>query len=80
MAALRAAVQHEAGCSPKQFLLQVRLLEAKTLLAESDLAVARVAARVGYDDANYFSRLFTRHVGVAPSTFRDQYRRDHSPG
>ena len=80
VAALRAAVQREAGCSPKQFLLQVRLSEAKTLLAESDLAVARVAARVGYDDANYFSRLFTRHVGVAPSTFRDQYRRDHSPG
>ncbi|HZC51650.1 MAG TPA: AraC family transcriptional regulator [Mycobacterium sp.] len=80
VAALRAAVQREAGCSPKQFLLQVRLSEAKTLLAESDLAVARVAGRVGYDDANYFSRLFTRHVGVTPSAFRDQYRRDHSPG
>lgn len=79
VAALRAAVQHEAGCSPKQFLLQVRLSEAKTLLADSDLAVARIATRVGYDDADYFSRLFTRHVGVAPSAFRRDFRRTSGP-
>lgn len=77
---LRNAVRSDAGSSPKQYLLQTRLNEAKSLLAQSDLAVARVAARVGYDDAGYFSRLFVRHVGVAPGAFRKQQRRDQSSG
>jgi AraC-like DNA-binding protein len=37
--------------------------------------VAAVARRVGYADAGYFSRLFTRRVGITPSVFRDQQAR-----
>ncbi len=45
----------------------VRLGHAKELLAATELPVAAVARRVGYDDPAYFSRLFTRRVGMAPS-------------
>ncbi|MFI9049819.1 helix-turn-helix domain-containing protein [Streptomyces sp. NPDC053427] len=78
-AALRTAVRRGAGCSPKDYLLGIRLGRAKELLIATELPVAAIARRVGYDDPAYFSRLFTRRVGTAPVRFRD--RQAHSvPG
>ncbi|MGR8011155.1 AraC family transcriptional regulator [Streptomyces hypolithicus] len=74
-AELRAAVRRSAGCSPKDYLLGIRLGHAKELLAATDLPVAAVARRVGYDDPAYFSRLFTRRVGTPPIRFREQQSR-----
>ncbi|MFG2893365.1 AraC family transcriptional regulator [Streptomyces sp. Pv4-95] len=71
-AELRTAVRRGAGCSPKDYLLGIRLGRAKELLVGTDLPVAAVARRVGYDDPAYFSRLFTRRVGTAPVRFRDR--------
>ncbi|GAB2792668.1 helix-turn-helix domain-containing protein [Streptomyces daliensis] len=74
-AALRTAVRRGAGCSPKDYLLGIRLGRAKELLATTDLAVSAVARRVGYDDPAYFSRLFTRRVGTPPVRFRERQGR-----
>ncbi|MFF8957123.1 helix-turn-helix domain-containing protein [Streptomyces sp. NPDC014894] len=74
-AELRAAVRRGAGCSPKDYLLSIRLGRAKELLAATELPVAAVARRVGYEDPAYFSRLFTRRVGSAPVRFRAQQAR-----
>ncbi|MFD7920332.1 helix-turn-helix domain-containing protein [Streptomyces sp. NPDC059740] len=71
-AELRRAVRRGAGCSPKDYLLGIRLGRAKELLAATELPVAAIARRVGYDDPAYFSRLFTRRVGTAPVRFRAQ--------
>lgn len=69
-AELRTAVRRGAGCSPKDYLLGIRLGRAKELLVATELPVAAVARRVGYDDPAYFSRLFARRVGTAPIRFR----------
>lgn len=74
-AELRTAVRRGAGCSPKDYLLGIRLGRAKELLAATELPVAAVARRVGYDDPAYFSRLFARRVGTAPVRFREQQGR-----
>ncbi|WP_079175154.1 helix-turn-helix domain-containing protein [Streptomyces malaysiense] len=74
-AELRGAVRRAAGCTPKDYLLGIRLGRAKELLAATELSVAAVARRVGYDDPAYFSRLFTRRVGLAPVRFRAQQGR-----
>ncbi|MEU5592118.1 AraC family transcriptional regulator [Streptomyces sp. NPDC020298] len=79
-AELRAAVRRGAGRSPKDYLLGIRLGRAKELLAATDLPVAAVARRVGYDDPAYFSRLFTRRVGLAPVRFRAQQGRAQAGG
>lgn len=71
-AGLRGAVRRGAGCSPKDYLLGIRLGRAKELLAATELPVAAVARRVGYADPAYFSRLFTRRVGIAPVRFRER--------
>ncbi|KKD03497.1 helix-turn-helix domain-containing protein [Streptomyces sp. WM6386] len=75
LAELRTAVRRGAGCSPKDYLLGIRLGRAKELLAATELPVAAVARRIGYDDPAYFSRLFTRRVGTAPVRFRAQQGR-----
>ncbi|MEU5659470.1 AraC family transcriptional regulator [Streptomyces sp. NPDC047737] len=74
-AGLRAAVKRATGHTPKDYLLNIRLSHAKELLAATDLPVAAVARRVGYDDPAYFSRLFARRVGAPPVRFRDRQAR-----
>ena len=75
MSALRRVVRRDGGCSPKEYLLRIRLNRAKELLADSDLTVAEIGRRVGHDDPAYFSRLFARRTGMAPRDFRAQQRR-----
>lgn len=60
----------EVGCSPREFLGQVRIQAAKRLLRETDLPVANVAAHTGFGDPGYFTRFFRQQVGVSPSEFR----------
>ena len=64
----RRLFQEATGVAPHQYLLNFRLNQAKRLLGS--LPVAEVAARVGFSDPLYFSRLFKRKVGVAPSRWR----------
>ncbi|MBM7789662.1 AraC family transcriptional regulator [Tenggerimyces flavus] len=64
------------GLSPIQYLRRHRLDHAKRLLTDTDLAVAQVAAAVGYADGFYFSRTFRRAEGMSPT----QYRHARRPG
>jgi len=40
------------------------------LLEQTSLSMAEIAYQVGYDDALYFSRVFRKVLGLAPSTYR----------
>lgn len=63
------------GRTAKQLLDERVALEAKRLLAESDLAVAEVGARLGFTEATNFGRFFARTVGTSPGAFRAESRR-----
>ncbi len=52
-----------------------RIDRAKVLPADTDDPVSLIARDVGCPDPAYFTRVFTRHVGVAPSAFREQQKR-----
>lgn len=60
----------EVGCSPREYLGQVRIQAAKKLLRETDLTVSNIATHTGFPDPAYFTRFFRQEVGVSPSEFR----------
>jgi AraC family transcriptional regulator len=60
----------EMGKSPKQYLLRVRLAQAKRLLMQGDANITEVALRTGFANAGHFSLAFRRAFGVTPSAFR----------
>jgi len=69
---LATAVRELTGSTPTEYLTRLRLNRSKTLLADTDLPVFRVAKDVGFPDPAYFTRVFTKYTGVAPTTFRRQ--------
>ena len=64
------------GNSPIDCLLDYRLLQAEKRLADSDDPIARVALESGFNDPNYFSRLFTRRKGMSPRQWRQSCRKN----
>jgi AraC family transcriptional regulator, arabinose operon regulatory protein len=59
------------GVSPKDYVTGLRMSRARRLLTErSELRVSEIAREVGYEDANYFSRLFKQREGMGPERFR----------
>jgi transcriptional regulator GlxA family with amidase domain len=58
------------GRSPIRYLTEWRMHLAQDLLASTDLSVAAIARRVGYDAEEAFSRAFKRSFGRAPGLWR----------
>ena len=54
------------GLTPTQFIRSVRLHQAKKLLKTGDYNVSEVAYEVGFNDPNYFSRVFLQEFGKNP--------------
>ena len=40
------------------------------LLAEKNLSIKEIAFEIGYNDPNYFSRLFKKLEGVSPTEYK----------
>lgn len=58
------------NCSPKQMLLNIRMEEAKHLLASTNYPLRTIAGRLGYSDEFAFSYAFKRHFKNSPRQFR----------
>ncbi|MEU6394302.1 AraC family transcriptional regulator [Streptomyces sp. NPDC046939] len=64
------AVRAATGQTPKAFIDRRVILEAKRLLAHTDLPVGRIGVAVGFGDSANFSKFFQQHTGVTPAAFR----------
>ena len=62
--------QKITGTAPLEFLTDLRLNLARNKLAGGSLTMAEIAASVGYQSESAFSRAFSRHFGMAPSSLR----------
>ncbi|HET6979794.1 MAG TPA: AraC family transcriptional regulator, partial [Pyrinomonadaceae bacterium] len=58
------------GASPHNYLAGIRATRAQLLLAETDLSIAEVGARVGYLSGSHFTKAFRTATGTTPRDFR----------
>ncbi len=52
------------------YLRTIRIRRAQHLLTFTDDTIASIAQAVGYDDPNYFIRIFRRSTGLTPARYR----------
>ncbi|MFF8933720.1 helix-turn-helix domain-containing protein [Streptomyces paradoxus] len=68
------AVRAATGETPKAFIDKRVVLEAKRLLAHTELPIGRVGVAVGFPDAANFSKFFHQHTDQTPAAFRAELR------
>lgn len=67
------AFKKEVGMNFIDYLISCRLDAAKNLLKTTNDSMSAIAERIGYTDTKYFSKLFTKIVGIKPSEYRKLY-------
>lgn len=58
------------GMTPTHYLHSQRIKQAGQYLAYSELNLDEVAQATGFGNRAYFTRIFTRHTGLPPATYR----------
>lgn len=61
------------GRSASALIRDRQMLEARRLLAYTQIRVAEIAYKLGYSDPAYFSRVFAAHTGLSPRAFRQGF-------
>lgn len=65
-------VREQTGSTFARLLEEERMLRARHLLLDTTRKLSDIAAAVGYPNACYFNRLFTRRFGIPPGQYRKQ--------
>lgn len=65
-------LKKETGYSTVQYIKQKRISLAKTLMRLNDMSLEDIAIAVGYEDYNYFCRVFKQVENAAPSEYREK--------
>ena len=68
-----------AGLALIDYVQNLRIEEAKRLLESTELAADEISAKVGYEDASFFRRLFKRRTGLPPSQYRRVFSSARAP-
>jgi len=71
---LNEVVNAATGITPKRYIQNKLVLEAKRLLHYSNLAVAEIADHLGYESSSYFVRSFRKCTGQTPLNYRKSNR------
>jgi AraC family transcriptional regulator len=58
------------GTTPHAYLASLRAARAQALLAETDLSITEIGARVGYMSSSHFAKAFRHATGISPRAYR----------
>lgn len=70
---LSASFKQKTGKTLSDYLLEIRMEEAKRRLQNTMDAIADVAPAVGYADLKYFTKVFKNYTGISPKEYRKLY-------
>jgi AraC-like DNA-binding protein len=65
--------KRELGMSPIEFVISEKLRCAKQLLKNPTIQINEVCYLSGFEDSNYFIRLFKKHEGITPKQYQLLY-------
>ncbi|RZL14152.1 MAG: AraC family transcriptional regulator, partial [Pedobacter sp.] len=65
-----ALFKTKTGISPLDYYNQLKMQKACEYLEFTDMLVKEIAFKLGIEDAQYFSRLFSRKIGMSPNSYR----------
>jgi AraC family transcriptional regulator, transcriptional activator of pobA len=71
---LSNTIKSLTGVPPSQIIRQHIVLEAKRLLAHTNLSVSEIVYHLNLEDHSYFSRMFNHATGLSPTAFREMIR------
>jgi AraC-like DNA-binding protein len=60
------------GYSTSHFIKKVRIRQACQLLRTSEMNISQVALEVGVESFPYFTKIFTKEMGLSPSKFKEK--------
>ncbi len=63
--------KEETGENFIDYLTGIRITVAKELLSQGHLSIKEICYCIGYNDPNYFSRIFKKNVGVTPTEYKE---------
>ncbi len=69
---LQRKMKEVSGCTPRDFIMQIRLAHAARLLEEEDSQIKQVAFGVGFRNPDHFSVKFREAYGISPSEYKGE--------
>lgn len=67
---LNVAFDNEVGMTCMEYVEKMRINYSKRLLDEQNWSISEISEKIGYDDTNYYSKVFKKHIGMTPSEYR----------
>lgn len=65
-----AQFKKRTGYSPISYIIQIKMQAACRFLDFTDMKISQICYKVGISDPYYFSRLFSKTIGVSPSEYK----------
>ena len=62
--------QKETGTSPINYFTRLKIQKACQYIELTDMKLNEIAMRLGFEEQAYFSRVFTKVMGISPSSYR----------
>jgi YesN/AraC family two-component response regulator len=64
--------KNQMGMSPTKYIIALRMNLAKDLIESSNLSLVQIAMMCGYEDYNFFAKVFKKFTGLSPKSFKKQ--------
>ena len=77
---LNEQVKLQTGLTPGKIIEESIIIEAKRLLANTNLMIKEISDFLNFEDPAYFCRVFKRNVDSTPSQYRQRCRKDQEQG